>query len=520
MNHAALAKALETFNAFQPTATSLITFVSNGRVLVLGGQAGNRPAQALKDSAQLSFQWISHKAPKEVVIEGYLGNFVVTLSHDGKSTERYEADIILDLNEHALITLQMPPAGYLHALLSDQNVMEIEQQLEEMVGEFEKPKYFNYHTELCAHGVNGKTVCTRCIDACPAGAITSLVERISVDSNLCQGGGVCATTCPSGAIEYSYPNLTDSGNRIRKTLQTFRAQGGERIMVAFHAEDDYLPATTQAVLPVQVEELGSVGMDLWLSTLAYGADRVLLLQSKELPESVVEVLRQQIVIARTILSGLGLDPERITLQSVDQGIQPVTTFHALQPAEYSMPRQKRDAIFQAIEHFYRQQDKTRELVSLPAGAAFGNAVVDAERCTLCLSCVSACPGNALQDGSNRQLPEISFIEARCIQCGTCTQTCPEDAISISPRLILDREKRNQSRVLYQDKPFGCISCGKAFATHSVINKMTEALKQHYMFKTPQSLSRLKMCEDCRVADIVQDPEAMSGNFDQQSVKSG
>ena len=152
------------------------------------------------------------------------------------------------------------------------------------------------------------------------------------------------------------------------------------------------------------------------------------------------------------------------------------------------------------------------MVELPVGAPFGTAIIDEKRCTLCMSCVGACPGKALQDGSNREIPEIFFIESNCIQCGTCTQTCPETAISISPLMIFDRETRNRSRSLNQDAPFACISCGKAFAPTSVIDKMSHKLKDHYMFKTERALDRLKMCEDCRVADIVQDPEAMNGNF--------
>jgi hypothetical protein len=34
-----------------------------------------------------------------------------------------------------------------------------------------------------------------------------------------------------------------------------------------------------------------------------------------------------------------------------------------------------------------------------------------------------------------------------------------------------------------------------------------------MFNSTRAMDRLKMCEDCRVVDIVQDPEAMKGSFD-------
>ena len=36
-----------------------------------------------------------------------------------------------------------------------------------------------------------------------------------------------------------------------------------------------------------------------------------------------------------------------------------------------------------------------------------------------------------------------------------------------------------------------------------------------MFTNARALDRLKMCEDCRVVDIVQDADAMGGKFNPQ-----
>ena len=152
-------------------------------------------------------------------------------------------------------------------------------------------------------------------------------------------------------------------------------------------------------------------------------------------------------------------------------------------------------------------------MKLPDGAPFGDVAINAGKCTLCMACVGACPGNALQDGSNRETPEVFFVESNCLQCGACVQTCPEDAVRLEPRLLFDREIRNRARALNRDTPFACIACGKPFAPTSVINKMQEKLKDHHMFGNQRALDRLKMCDDCRVADIVLDPEAMGGQFD-------
>ena len=177
-----------------------------------------------------------------------------------------------------------------------------------------------------------------------------------------------------------------------------------------------------------------------------------------------------------------------------------------------MPPGKRNAILQALDHLVARLRPQAEWVDLPIQAPFGEAVIDAETCTLCMACVGACPGRALQDGSNREVPEVFFIESNCLQCGACVQTCPEDAISLAPRLLLQQEARNGARALIRDQPFACIACGKLFASSSVINKMQEKLKDHHMFSGERALDRLKMCEDCRVVDIVQDPEAMGGQF--------
>ena len=108
-------------------------------------------------------------------------------------------------------------------------------------------------------------------------------------------------------------------------------------------------------------------------------------------------------------------------------------------------------------------------VALPAaGSPFGGIRVNPATCTLCLSCVGACPATALAGNPDR--PQLQFIEKNCVQCGLCATTCPEDAITLQPRLWLaDQGKaRKSARVLYEAEPFCCVRCGKPFGTARAI----------------------------------------------------
>ena len=134
---------------------------------------------------------------------------------------------------------------------------------------------------------------------------------------------------------------------------------------------------------------------------------------------------------------------------------------------------------------------------MPQPSPFGSIDVDQDKCTLCMSCVGACPSNALQD--NPVAPQLRFIEKNCVQCGLCEKTCPENAIALVPRLLTTAQ-RKEARVVAQTQPYACIRCGKPFGTLKAVEAMLGKLAGHSMFQGA-ALERLKMCGDCRVIDI-------------------
>jgi len=456
-------------------------------------------------------------------VSGYLGQFTVKGRVGGEVvdiapsllTAHKPFDIVLDLGEPAQLECEMLPPGYFAPGTDGDALERALAEIPGLVGEFEKPRYFNYNPDICAHGASGIRACTRCIDACPTLAISSAGERIEVNPYLCQGGGGCATACPSGAITYAFPLAGDLLASLRMVLAGYYGSGGLAAQVLFYDGDtgrewlrQHAEALPENIIPCEVEEIGALGMDVWLCVLAYGAVAVTMLCMPGTPPSVRRELEEQRLFAAAILEGMGHDPHRIRLQEASDEAALMSapggaaTGQILEAATFQPQNEKRTNIRLAVEHLYEQAPEPAETAPLPAGAPFGELLVNDKTCTLCMACVSVCPASALSDGGSE--PKLNFIEWNCVQCGLCESACPEDAIERHTRFVYDPRLRRATRVLNEDKPFHCVGCGKPFATTKVIESMREKLSGHWMFQKPEAVKRLEMCEDCRVKDMFKD----------------
>ena len=533
--------ALQAYADYSCALTASVAYRSSGRLLIVGpveralplaeqamqagitachivSPAGTEPDKAARATADRHA--ITLDSGEVAELGGYLGAFryqvIIRADADSASSS---ADLVLDLGPVPLFEQALPPFGYQAAGDTEEDLQTALSALTGLVGEFEKPQYFRYDAGICAHGRSGITACTRCLDTCPTGAITSLIEQIQVDPYLCQGAGSCATACPSGAITYSYPDLADTLTRLRRMLEAYREAGGEQPVLLFHDREDGAEQVRQQaadlaenLLPVAVEEIGSVGMDSCLSALAYGAEQVGLLHHPAVAASVWREIETQQLAGRAILEGMGYAPGLLhTLTDTDMAAfgTDIPAGPEREPGRYAGLDEKRNMLRLAIEHLYQFAPAQRPMVSLPQGAPFGEAWVDSERCTLCMACVSQCPGRALQAGD--ELPQLKFVEANCVQCGLCCRSCPEDAISISPRYLFDTDQRRKVRTLNEEQPFLCVECGKPFATRSMIQRISRQMQQHPMFQGAAA-RRLEMCEDCRVKDMMlAGPSGSEGN---------
>ena len=527
-----------------------VTFNSEGVVLIYGiDEKAIEVADLLKDHLDVT---VMISRPKDLpprratefpVVQGtirsakgYLGKFEIAVDDYAQAAPSSRAvlsfgaprngatshcDIILDLSGGTpLFPASDLREGYLRADPRDPaSTLRAALKARDLVGTFDKPRFIDFKENLCAHSRSRLVGCRRCLDLCPAGAIEPAGDHVAIDPHVCAGCGQCAAVCPTGAASYVLPAADFLMRRLRTMLATYRTAGGSHPALLFHdgvhgAElidalaryGDGLPAH---VLPVEVNEVTQIGLEAIAASFAYGASSVrFLLRAK--PRHDVTGLRRTIELAEPILSGLGFGGDRVAAIEADdpdalgdalRAISPGVTIP--QPASFLPVGGKREVQLFALRELHRVAPTPADVIALPAGAPFGGIEVETEGCTLCLSCVSACPTGAVSADSER--PMLKFSEAACVQCGLCAATCPEKVITLKPQIDF-RAPTAMARIVKEEEPFHCIRCDKPFGVRSTIERVTAKLEgKHWMFKgNAKRLDVLKMCEDCRVIVMTAD----------------
>ena len=476
------------------------------------------PEQAIDFSYQIDLSKCkSHRACVKACGE------VGAIDFDRQARARSERfDLVLDLGAEPALKLSQLPQGYFSPGRDPLEQALAATRLAQLVGKFEKPRYFSYNAKTCAHSRSGKLGCSKCIDTCSTGAISAAGDGIEVEPHLCMGCGGCATVCPSGAMTHVYPRVSDLGRRLKTLLATYREAGGKDACMLFHSagasaeliarlarsaqpgKSGGLPAR---VIPLEIHSVPALGVDTLFGALAYGASQILLLANAREAEEYGAAMEEQMRHAQTIVSALGYAGMHFKLLATADAAGLEREVWSLPPARtvaeaagFNLGQDKRSTLEFAIEHLARLASTPQEEITLETGAPWGQVKVNRDTCTLCMACVGACPVSALVDG--RDQPLLKFIERNCVQCGLCVNTCPEQAVTLAPRLLLGPRAKAE-RVLHEAVPFNCVSCGQPFGNKQMVDNMMGKLGAHPMF-SGQGLKRLQMCADCRVIDMMQD----------------
>ena len=96
-------------------------------------------------------------------VEGHLGAFTLLAEGDGAPivvapsplTGDRPFDVVIDLRREPALSYEILPTGYFAPRGDQAALAEAVEQAAELVGEFEKPRYFGYDPDICAHGASG-----------------------------------------------------------------------------------------------------------------------------------------------------------------------------------------------------------------------------------------------------------------------------------------------------------------------------------------------------------------------------
>lgn len=492
-------------------------------------------------------------------IKGYLGAFDLIVDDFAQPTPTSDGtvmfgsarngavsrcDIVLDLSGGAAL-FPAPDLrdGYVRADPRDTSrLRDVVSKTRELRGIFDKPRYIAFVEQLCAHSRSQITGCTRCLDLCPAGAISPAGNTVAIDAYICAGCGQCAAACPTGAASYAVPPADALARKLRTLLSAYHGAGGLNAVILVRdevhgsalvemanpfgdqRESDAQSAPTSKmpgdpppqeglpdrIVPFAVNEVAQVGLDFIVAAFAFGASAVRFLVRARAGHDRSGLIAT-LELAQVILAGLGFGTGRIAVIEADDPDILMSTLRGI-PVMDAVPRpstllpmggEKRSMVRLILRELHRASPAPVDVIDLPSRAPFGSVDIDVAGCTLCLSCVSACPTGALADDADR--PMLTFSENACIQCGLCQSTCPEKVVTLTPRLDF-RAVAASPRVLKEEQPFCCIRCGKPFGVRSTIERVIAKLSgTHWMYgESHRRLDLIKMCDDCRVTVVSED----------------
>lgn len=532
---AAKSKAQE--ESSPPDLPPPLTIASKGRTLIIGSEleqvldCGEKLSdQGLKctlcvlaDSNSLNLS-LSRTPPFALVeaasadVSGSFGSFSVKVGPIGDQVDLSLLlgddtgyfDLVLDLQASPSYCAKQLPLGYYAPGHSRAGLDEALSELPEMRGRFTRPQFTMLLADRCLHGRSRKRDCRLCLETCPIGAITSTGSTIAIDPYLCQGCGACSLVCPADAIRMQAPTqeeiLSELGRIISAAgnsspdLIVHDSRMGDRSMQSLAA------ASCSSPLVFKIDEIGRFGTAVMLTALAKGAGSVTLVAHQDAPEPVKAALQRQGTLVSAILGGLNIPADRVrVLFQSDKDIGPTEFTCPSRPVEpladrnfFAATVENRDLIRQAAHYLQKTSATKLPAVSLPADAPFGAVAIKTDACSLCMACAGTCPTKAL--AASGEEPRLSFTESRCHQCGHCAAACPENAIALQPRLLYDAEAAGKPVVLHEVEPFKCIECGLPFASQTMVSRMQDKLKGHWMYSSDRQIRRLQMCRTCRTRD--------------------
>ena len=467
-------------------------------------------------------------------VEGRLGAFTVTVT-GGKNRKTRE----LSADQVVVAMRNAPPVSRrtgLHQVnLSDsESLKALPDQIQMLIGTFQKPEHVTYRVEDCAGGSAENQTCGLCITYCPYQAVSRNPEnplRILVDHLTCEGCGACASACPTSALRFTEPATGEVYARLAALLAPgvsgapSRAVPPPRPVVVFHCGEQGQRlletaareghAYSSALLPVAVPCLRFVSESHLLGAMHLGASGVALLGCEACPNGERELLLQKLELTGIILEAFGLGRGRVRLFTTtepqhEETLTALNTFgESLTPSPLASKARplhatgNREVVAEVIAGFIGRLGKEVGGLKLSPQQPYAFAGVDEDKCTLCRACATACPSHALIFDPGQQ--NLQYKHIACVGCGLCETVCPEKAVTLRRELYLEKDSLEYLTVA-QDEMISCAKCAKPYINRRALETIeARVLDAAAVLDTFMGARRnlLRMCPDCRAVAAMQ-----------------
>ena len=308
--------------------------------------------------------------------------------------------------------------------------------------------------ERCVHALVENASCSACADVCPKDAWIVNDESVALDTNQCDGCGLCVPVCTEGAIKHDYK-------------------------LQFFTHEDQITAFVVCEYADTGNDLGRVpcihsfGLSELLGIYRRGVRKLLVSTAdcEQCPRGGSECLTDRVSALNEMLLQRGKPKFTLDYVPPHECTDLIKQFLPLEQKKISRRNffrtgsrkllQYKSDIYDLAkgEHLSpgnllrREQDNDMSVFS---------PRLDAKLCIGCDACFRVCPHNALQivDDNNEMYYQIE--DDNCTACRLCTDICEEDAIRLEKWYT-----GKQDKVLLLT--MRCKACG---ASYHVPNKST------------------------------------------------